>query len=108
MNNLNLVLCILGMAAVTFLPRVLPITLLAGRKLPKLITVWLSFVPVTVLAALLLPDLLLVKGQLDLSLDNRFLLVTLPTLVVCWYTRSLFGALAVGMTSLAFIRYFWG
>lgn len=34
MSTLDIVLCIAGMTAVTLLPRVLPITLLAGRKLP--------------------------------------------------------------------------
>lgn len=104
----KLLIVMIGMTAVTFLPRVLPITLLAGRKLPPLLTIWLSFVPVAVLSALVLPDLLLVNGQLCLHWDNRFLLATFPTLIVCWLTKSLFGALAVGMTTLALIRYFFG
>ena len=46
--NIDLALCILGMALVTLIPRVLPVTLLAGRNLPPLLTRWLSFVPVSV------------------------------------------------------------
>lgn len=57
--NIDLLLCILGMALVTLIPRVMPVTLLAGRELPPLLTRWLSFVPVSVLAALVAPDLLL-------------------------------------------------
>ena len=49
--NIDLLLCILGMALVTLIPRVMPVTLLAGRELPPLLTRWLSFVPVSVLAA---------------------------------------------------------
>ena len=50
--NIDLLLCILGMTLVTLIPRVMPVTLLAGRELPPLLTRWLSFVPVSVLAAL--------------------------------------------------------
>ena len=107
MSILDIVLCIAGMTAVTLLPRVLPITLLAGRKLPPLLTTWLSFVPVTVLSALLVPDLLLTDGSLNISLDNKFLVAALPTLIVCWRTKSLFAALAVGMTTVALLRHFW-
>ena len=94
--NIDLLLCILGMALVTLIPRVMPVTLLAGRELPPLLTRWLSFVPVSVLAALVAPDLLLADGKLNIF----------PTLLICWYKKgSLFGALAVGMGTVALIRY---
>ena len=96
--NIDLLLCILGMALVTLIPRVMPVTLLAGR--------WLSFVPVSVLAALVAPDLLLADGKLNITGDNLFLIATFPTLLICWYKKgSLFGALAVGMGTVALIRY---
>ena len=84
--NIDLLLCILGMALVTLIPRVMPVTLLAGRELPPLLTRWLSFVPVSVLAALVAPDLLLADGKLNKK-------------------GRLFGALAVGMGTVALIRY---
>lgn len=106
--NTDLVLCIVGMALVTLLPRVLPVTLLAGRRLPPLIERWLSFVPVSVLAALVAPDLLLTQGTLNLGADNLFLVAAVPTLLVCWYKKgSLFGALAVGMGTVALMRLYW-
>lgn len=70
--NADILLCIFGMCLATLIPRVVPITLLAGRKLPPLLVRWLSFVPVSVLAALVMPDLTLVNGKLDLSFDNLF------------------------------------
>ena len=100
--NIDLLLCILGMTLVTLIPRVLPVTLLAGRELPPLLTRWLSFVP----AALVAPDLLLADGKLNIAGDNLFLIATFPTLLICWYKKgSLFGALAVGMGTVALIRY---
>lgn len=104
--NIDLVLCIIGMCLVTLIPRVIPVTLLAGRELPPLLTRWLSFVPVSVLAALVAPELLLADGRLNLTGDNLFLIATAPTLLICWYKKgSLFGALAVGMGTVALIRY---
>lgn len=104
--NIDLLLCILGMTLVTLIPRVMPVTLLAGRELPPLLTRWLSFVPVSVLAALVAPDLLLADGKLNITGDNLFLIATFPTLLICWYKKgSLFGALAVGMGTVALIRY---
>lgn len=77
-----------------------------GARTAALLTRWLSFVPVSVLAALVAPDLLLADGKLNISGDNLFLIATFPTLLICWYKKgSLFGALAVGMGTVALIRY---
>lgn len=100
----DLALCVAGMAVVTALPRILPITLLAGRKLPPPLMRWLSFVPVAVLAALLAPEILLKNGELHLAPDNLFLLAAVPTLLVSWRTGSFFGAVAAGMGAVALMR----
>ena len=64
---------------------------------------------VSVLAALVMPDLVLVGGNLELSSDNLFFIASFPTLTVCWYKKgSLFSALAVGMGTIALIRYWMG
>lgn len=104
--NADILLCILGMCLATLIPRVAPVALLAGRDLPPLLARWLSFVPVSVLAALVMPDLVLVNGKLELSFDNLFFMASFPTLAICWYKKgSLFSALAVGMGTIALIRY---
>ena len=101
--NIDLLLCILGMALVTLIPRVMPVTLLAGGERAPRLTRGRSFGPVSVLVA---PDLLLADGKLNISGDNLFLIATFPTLLICWYKKgSLFGALAVGMGTVALIRY---
>ena len=78
--NTDILLCIFGMCLATLVPRVVPVTLLAGRELPPLLARWLSFVPVSVLAALVMPDLVLVGGNLELSSDNLFFIASFPTL----------------------------
>lgn len=99
-------LTILGMGLVTFLPRLLPAWLLSSRQLPPLVIAWLRYVPAAVLAALLVPGILMPEGTLNLSAGNLYLLAFLPTLLVAWKTRSLFGAVMVGMLVVAVVRLF--
>ena len=67
MDQKTLFLTILGMAAVTYLPRLLPVWILSSRNLPQLAVDWLRFVPPAVLAALLLPSLVISETRLDFS-----------------------------------------
>ena len=86
-----------------------PLRCWLDEELPPLLACWLSFVPVSVLAALVMPDLVLVGGNLELSFDNLFFIASFPTLTVCCYKKgSLFSALAVGMGTIALIRYWIG
>ncbi|HZW02935.1 MAG TPA: AzlD domain-containing protein [Anaerolineaceae bacterium] len=106
MDQKILFLTILGMLAVTYLPRLLPVWLLSGRKLPAVVETWLRYVPAAVLAALLVPGVVVADGALNLSWNNLYLLALAPTLLVAWKTRSLFGAVVVGMALVAVGRYF--
>lgn len=101
-------LTILGMLAVTYLPRLLPVWLLSSRQLPHVVVVWLRYVPAAVLAAMLFPALLLQNGALNLRIDNFYLLAVFPTLLVAWKTRSLFGAVITGMAFIALARLILG
>ena len=92
------------MAAVTYLPRLLPLWLLASRTLPRPVVVWLRYVPVAVLAAMLSPALILQEGQLGIRLGNLFLWAAVPTFLVAWRRRSMFGAVIVGMAVVALAR----
>lgn len=100
-------LTICGMGAVTYLPRLLPMLLLSGRRLSPWIARWLSFVPATVLAALLAPGLLCRDGEFILELDNVFLLAAIPTFLVAWRFKSFFGTVATGMGLVALGRFFF-
>jgi branched-subunit amino acid transport protein len=102
-TGLELALCICAMAAVTLGPRVLPLCLLAGRDLPPAFARCLEFVPVSVLAALLAPELLIRDGGVALG-DNVFLAAAAPTFVAAWRTRGFFGPIAVGMATVAACR----
>ena len=100
-----MLLTICGMGAVTYLPRILPMLALSGRPLAPWLIRWLSFVPATVLSALLLPGLLCQDGRLSLNMDNTFLLAALPTFFIAWKFKSFFGTVAAGMGIVALLRY---
>ena len=104
MDQSLIFLTILGMLLVTYLPRLLPVWLLASRRLPHVVVAWLRYVPAAVLAAMLFPALLLQDGALNLHFDNLYLLAAIPTLLVAWKTRSLFGAVVTGMLFVALAR----
>ncbi len=104
MDQTQIFLTILGMMLVTYLPRLLPVWLLATRKLPEVLITWLRYVPAAVLSALLLPALLVDGGKLNLAWSNLYLLAFIPTMLVAWKTRSMFGAVVVGMVFVALAR----
>lgn len=95
---------ILGMAAVTYLPRMLPLVVLSRFRLPPLLLRWLSFVPVTVLAALLAKELLISESKLVLPPENLYLIAAVPTFVVAFRTRSLMGTVLAGIVTVALLR----
>jgi branched-subunit amino acid transport protein len=105
MDQTTIFLTILGMGVVTYLPRLFPVLLLSSKKLPPLVVAWLRFIPVAVLAAMLLPSLVVKDAQIDFSRSNLFLWAAIPTFLVAWKTRSLFGSVIVGMLVVAAARF---
>jgi branched-subunit amino acid transport protein len=97
-------LTLLGMTVVTYVPRLVPLWFLSSRSLPAVVVSWLRHVPVAVLAAMLLPSILISDQQVNLDLSNTFLWACIPTLLVAWKTRSLFGSVVAGMVTVAVLR----
>jgi branched-subunit amino acid transport protein len=106
MDQQSVFMIMVGMLVVTYLPRLLPVLLFSSRDLPSLVVTWLRYVPAAVLSAMLLPSLVLVENQLDLSAGNIFFWAALPTFLVAMKTRSLFAPVIVGMIMVAVARYF--
>ena len=105
MDQKVILLTILGMQIVTYVPRLLPMLLFSSRQLPPLVIAWLHYVPVAVLAAMLLPSLLLVEQRISFDPNNLFLWAAVPTLFVAWKTQSLFGSVLCGMVIVAVARF---
>lgn len=54
---------ILGMAVVTYIPRVLPFYIVKTKKMPQRLQLFLEFIPYTALGALIMPGALTAVGN---------------------------------------------
>ena len=95
---------ILGLWLVNYLPRVVPMVVLSKLRIPEPVILWLSFVPAAVLAAIIVPSVLMPDKQLFLSLKNTYLLSAVPALATAIKTRSLVCTLIVGMAAMAMLQ----
>jgi branched-subunit amino acid transport protein len=105
MAEKTILMTMVGMLVVTFVPRLLPAWFLRGKKLHPFLEAWLRYVPVAVLAALLLPSLLVQDGAVQWRWDNLYLWGAIPAGVVAWKKKSLFGTVIVGMLVVALARW---
>jgi branched-subunit amino acid transport protein len=91
---------VLGCSLVTFLERY-PMLALAGRaKLPGPVARALKYVPPAVLAAIIVPDVLLRDGAMSISWHNAQLVASVVGLVTMWLTRQLLLTIVAGMATL--------
>jgi branched-subunit amino acid transport protein len=94
-------LVVLAAAVGTYVLRVSFVTLF-GRldEVPTRVKRVLAFVPPAVLAALVLPELVLRGDALAVSLGNRRLLAGLFAAAVAWKTEDMLATLVAGMAAL--------
>ncbi len=97
MNSREFLLLMAAMGAVTYLPRMLPLVALSGRKLPSWFAEWLELIPAAILSALIAPTLFAHADPRVLTFGKIELLAALPTLFCAVKTRSLAGTVVVGM-----------
>jgi branched-subunit amino acid transport protein len=91
---------IVGMGIVTYAIRLSLILLIGRVRVPSLLSRALRFVPPAVLSALIVPDLLLSGGVLDLSPTNPRLLGGVLAALVAWRSRNALLAIGAGMLAL--------
>jgi branched-subunit amino acid transport protein len=104
MEQTTVLITLLGMGLVTYLPRLLPAWFLRGQELPPFLVAWLHYVPVAVLAALLVPILLVQNGEFALRWNNLYLWAAIPAILVAWKTKNMFATVLVGMVVVALAR----
>lgn len=95
---------LLAMALVTYLPRLLPLLALSGRRMPPLVVRFLEGIPVAVLAAFVAPLILAPEGRLDVGLHNPQLLAAVPTIVVSLLSRNLLVTVLGGAVFMVLAR----
>lgn len=96
----EILVIILGMAAVTFLTRFGSLLLFRQIGMPPWMMNWLKHVPTAVLTALILPSLLLPKGYLDISLNNHYLLAGIIASIVAYKSRNIMATVGFGIVCM--------
>jgi len=97
---MGLWITIIIMGVITFALRLSLIGALGQRTLPPLLVRALRYVPPAMLMAIIVPELVLPGGQLDLSLGNARLLAGVLAAVVAWLSKNVFLTVGAGMAAL--------
>lgn len=95
---------IVGMAVVNFALRFAPLALLSRLELPSPVMRWLSFIPISVMGALVASEVLMPGGKWIAPTDNAGILAAGLTMIVFRYTRSFLGSTLAGMVSYVLLR----
>ncbi len=94
----------LAAGLLTYLTRLSFIFLLGKFHVPAWVPRALRFVPPAVLSAIILPELLLLNGEIAVSLSNTRLLAGGVAILVAWRTRSILWTIVSGMGVLLILQ----
>jgi len=103
MNTLWLTLIAVGI--LTFATRASFIFLIEKWQPPALFQRGLRFVPLAVLSAIIVPEVLLRNGQLTWLPEPSRLLGGLAAGFIAWRTRNVFLTIAIGMLVFYLVRF---
>lgn len=100
MSTAELWIAIIGMGVITYGIRLLPIALQDKLPLTARVRQALRYVPVAVLTAIVVPELLLPGGVWDFSLGNGRLLAGVLAIGIAWRTKNVLLTIGAGMAAL--------
>jgi len=94
----KVMLLIIGMAIVTYIPRVIPFLTISNKELPNKLKLFLEFVPYTALGALLMPGVIT-------AIPNQPLISLAGLSFACFYSWKKGGMIipVVGSITVVFI-----
>lgn len=96
---------IVGMALLNFVVRFVPIALVSRMRLPAPVMRWLSFVPVSVMGALVAGEVLRPGGTWANPFTGPAVYAAMVTGLVFRSTRSFLGATVAGMASFVALQH---
>ncbi len=99
---------IVFMALINFALRFVPLALLSRVKLPAPIMRWLSFVPISVMGALVATEVMRPNNTWQPPATNAGIYAAVLTMLVFRFTRSFLGATLAGMVSFVALNAFIG
>lgn len=105
MTHWQEVLLVLGMMLATFGVRY-PILALSGRiRMPPWLLKALTFVPVAVLSAIVVPMMLAPDGEIQLAIGNEYLVAGAASILFAALTRHLLWTIVLGMSLFLMLRF---
>lgn len=93
-----------GMALATMATRIPVLVALSRRTLPAGVERALRYVPPAVLAAIILPIVVLREGELHLAADNATLWASAASVLIAWRTKNLLLTIVLGMLVFLLLR----
>ena len=88
---------VIGMGVANYLIRLTPFAALSKVEIPTVVRRWLSYVPVSVLAAIVASEVLLPRGQWLAPWENPYFVAAIPTAATYWWSKSLIGITLLGI-----------
>ncbi|MCP4168552.1 MAG: AzlD domain-containing protein [Chloroflexi bacterium] len=97
---------IVAMGVVTYLIRLLPIEFFSRIDIPTWALQSMRYVPIAVLTAIIVPEVIMPGGEFNVSPGNARLLAAGVAIVVAWRTKNVFLTVAAGMAVLWLLQAF--
>ncbi|MCA9996731.1 MAG: AzlD domain-containing protein [Anaerolineales bacterium] len=97
---MTLWLAVIGMGIITYVIRLSLLGIWERVELTAVTHRALKFVPIAVLSAILVPELVMPGGTINLSLGNGRLIAGLIAIAVAWKSQDAFWPVVVGMIVL--------
>ncbi|WP_250675131.1 AzlD domain-containing protein (plasmid) [Paraclostridium ghonii] len=100
MNNNYILLIILGMAIVTYVPRVLPLVIFSKNDMSDNVKTFLKYIPITIFSALITKDIFFSGNNLDISINNIKILAAIFVSVIAYKYKSIGLSILTGVISI--------
>lgn len=104
MTSKYILFSIVGCCLVTLIPRIVPFLISKHIDFPKKFLLFLSYVPICILTALLVQSILEVSEHGFPKIKMLEALSCIPTLLIAIKTKDLMKTVIVGMITMALLR----
>ncbi|MCC2615238.1 AzlD domain-containing protein [Aestuariibacter halophilus] len=94
-------LMIIGMAAITYLPRFLPLGYAHRIRLPRLLNMALSYVPIAALTVIIVQTCVIRHGERAFSADNPFIWGALAAAIAAYVQKRSMVTIVSGIAVFA-------
>lgn len=102
---MNTWLAVIAAGLLTYATRLSSIISYGRFEMPKTVERGLRFVPVAVLTAIFLPELVYLQQDLMISYRNPRLIAGLLAIVVAWRTKNVMYTILIGMLALWLLQF---